>query len=517
MTVVAMFACSSSSDVGVEGNTNGVDIGANCAVPSDCKSGICENNSCAAPPDAPPTHADGRKNLDETDVDCGGSSAAKCASGKRCARASDCTSTSCVGGTCRDISPANGIKDGDETDVDCGGKKAKPCASGLSCNVSSDCESFVCGSHHKCAAPTASDGVKNGDESDIDCGGTTTGAPRCEVGKTCNMHTDCSSDGCSYKNICVAIRSCTAHHGGDTCGPGEADDTHESCCTTIAGSGLDKYNVTAGRFRQFVERTNGNLRGWAEDHAPDGWDASWNAYLPTVLDNGGNTPDDPPAFSGVYQELGPYVHGTSGSGNQGCFVGGPGARTYRLPDDINARVGDSQKYSQEVLDEKPMNCVTGYMMAAFCAWDRGRLPTAAEWNQAWGPSTYPWGATPEPAGWETPYDRETSALAHPTLPPDGDRKRANYGYNYWSPTSRIATDGSVYISAPGRFPDGNGPDGHADLAGNVFNILPLTPCADGWCNAWSKSGSWQGHTIGGAVGARTAAAKYWAAGGRCFR
>ncbi len=400
----------------------------------------------------------------------------------------------------------DGVKNGGETDVDCGGGAAPACVPGKSCLVATDCNSDVCGADHVCAAPSPTDGVKNGDETDVDCGGSN--APKCAVDKKCAAHADCASDACGYKGVCVAGRSCTAHYGGDTCGAGE------SCCTTIdmpsAPGGdvkLDKYTITAGRFRQFVERTNGDLRGYMAANAPAWWNASWNAFLPNVLDSGDSAPD----YIGVYQELGPYVHGTATGGNEGCYVNGYGARTYRLPDAVNARMGDAQSYSQDVLDEKPLNCVTVYMIAAFCAWDGGKLPTRAQWNYAWGGATYPWGASPAPAGYTTAYDSD--ATGSPITPAGGDVHRANFDYDFWSPMSRAGTDYSIYIATPGSFPMGAGPLGHQDLAGGVFQYEEIL----GTTANWSKSGSWQGHPIPYPASSFPASNKYWATGGRCAR
>jgi hypothetical protein len=519
----ALFDCSSSSSggdgaaPGPAPNPNGLTNGAGCTQGSDCKTGVCESSVCVAPPNAPPSHDDGRKNLDETDIDCGGASGAPaCATGKTCNVGGDCASATCLQGICRDPSATDGVKDGDETDVDCGGTNAPPCTPGQGCLAPTDCDSKVCGADGKCAAPTSTDGVQNGDESDVDCGGTTTNAPKCVVGKMCKAHADCASDGCDYNGKCIAIRSCAPHHGGDTCGPGETDATHESCCTTInlpsAPGGavkLDKYNITAGRFRQFVERTNGDVRGWMTANAPSWWNAAWTQYLPTTLDNGGSNPD----FTGVYQEVGPYVHGTAGGGNEGCYVKGPGARTFRLPDAVNTRMSDPQYYTQDVSDEKALNCVPAYLVAAFCAWDGGKLPGVAVMNYAWGSATYPWGASPGPAGWSTAYDSDATGL--PFTPANGDVKRANWLYNYWSPATRIQTDYAIYIAAPGRFPTGNGPYGHSDLGGSVMQFEAIS----GSSAYWSKAGSWQGHSIPFGDGTVTfpASNKYWAAGGRCAR
>ena len=450
----------------VIGNPNGADNGGTCGGGGDCKSGKCESNACVVNPDAPPPADPSKPAATATD----------------------------------------GVKNGTETDVDCGGAGAPVCAVGKACKGASDCATTVCGADQKCAAPSPTDGVKNGDETDVDCGGPT--APKCATDKACNAHADCGSDACSYAKKCIAVKSCTPHHGGDTCGAGEVDAGHESCCTTIPGSPVDKYSITAGRFRTFVERTNGDLRGYMTANAPAWWDASWNEFLPNVLDSGGDAPD----YTGVYQELGPVVHGTAGGSNEGCYINGYGARTYRLPDAVNTRMGDQQYYSQDVLDDKPLNCVTSYMVAAFCAWDGGRMPTKAEWDDAWGGAKYPWGAAPAPAGWPAAYDSDATGIT-PT-PASGDVNRANYNYNYWTPTVKVAHDYSLYLSPPGRFPSGASPSGHQDLAGSVFNFQTLS----GTQVQWSKSGSWQGHEIPYANNLVTNAFhKYWATGGRCAR
>ena len=156
---------------------------------------------------------------------------------------------------------------------------------------------------------------------------------------------------CNYTSTCVEAKSCKVQHGGDTCGPSGTD----SCCKSLSNVGaggnaatIDTYNITAGRMRAFVEDTDGNLRKWITDHTPAWWNASWTAFLPTMKDSGGTNPD----FVGVYQELGPYVHGKAEGANEGCYVNGTGARTYRIPDAVNAAMGDQQFYPQDMLDER---------------------------------------------------------------------------------------------------------------------------------------------------------------------
>ena len=101
MLLAGLVACSSSSDATDDGatpNPNGAIAGAACKVGFDCRSGICNNNLCAASPDAANSSpTDGMKNGDETDVDCGGSRAPKCADGKGCAVGGDCKDAVCTG------------------------------------------------------------------------------------------------------------------------------------------------------------------------------------------------------------------------------------------------------------------------------------------------------------------------------------------------------------------------------------------------------------------------------------
>ena len=44
------------------------------------------------------------------------------------------------------------------------------------------------------------------------------------------------------------------------------------------------------------------------------------------------------------------MHATGAGGNKGCDIKDNGARTYRLPDAVNTRIGDQQIYTQDVLD-----------------------------------------------------------------------------------------------------------------------------------------------------------------------
>jgi formylglycine-generating enzyme required for sulfatase activity len=414
--------------------------------------------------------------------------------------------------------PDDGVKNGDETDVDCGGSVAPKCAPGKACLVPADCESAVCAGK-VCQEPRPDDGVKNGDETDIDCGGSA--APKCEIGKGCEVHDDCTSDGCAYDKRCASQRSCVLHHGGDTCGPAGATG---DCCASIsvprpeADGGaftLDTYVVTAGRMRAMVERLGGNVRGWIQANRPEGFSPAWDAFLPSQMDDPANGFT---GYDGVYQQLGPWTFYPAAGGNRGCNVEGPGARTFRAPDAINQRWGDMQRYPQNALDEKALNCVSHYMMAAFCAWDGGRLPSVAEIRYAFTGGedrTYPWGNAPPPAGWDNAYGFDPDGKGFGTKSPaNGDLTRANHKYNWWSPAARIDNDYSVYLAPPGRFPAGNGKFGHADLGGLVHQWTAERTDTQA---TFFRNGSWENHAVQNGTTTRDPRAKYYAIGGRCAR
>ncbi|MFO0666244.1 MAG: hypothetical protein U0174_19980 [Polyangiaceae bacterium] len=497
--------------------------GKRCAVAGDCESLVCVGKICQKA-----SHADEVKNLDETGVDCGGPdpTAARCAVGQTCVTSSDCALNSCNRNTKICQQPAiNGVQDGTETDIDCGGDSAPPCDDAKKCLAGADCKSFVCSGAKLCSPASKTDGVKNGDESDIDCGGTTTGAPKCAVGKSCNTMTDCGSDSCNYNKKCTEYKSCAPHFGGDTCGAGEVGNAgaqHESCCKTIPLNGttrLDKYAITAGRIREFISRTNGDARSWIQAHPTAQIPPALYPYLPDGMEG----------QYGAYQQVGNTVFFSDrpcpGCG-QGCWVGPQAQNAYGHNnfwwDDATqqARYGAIPRaFTKEQLDVKTMNCITQVMLAAFCAWDGGRLATAAELLEAWGPDAYPWGNSPAYSDFNAKYTNwnpwSTTLFSNPP-----------FRYQFPLAQNPAQTDQSFAIAAPGRFVNDkhamNG-DAFMDLAGNIIQITATIYNNDdaahlnlptaGWVG-----GSWEGHWGGrGTWGPYNVLTKYGKAGGRCAR
>jgi formylglycine-generating enzyme len=85
---------------------------------------------------------------------------------------------------------------------------------------------------------------------------------------------------------------------------------------------------------------------------------------------------------------------------------------------------------------KPINCINWYTAFAFCIWDKGRLPTEAEWERA-------------AAG--------------------GEDENRLFPWGSAAPDCTYANGSGCANPLPvGSAPAGAGPWGHLDLAGNVF-------------------------------------------------
>ena len=296
-----------------------------CKGAPDCASGLCRDNLCH---DVAP--ADGVKNGDETDVDCGGTKAPACTDNKGCVVAPDCTSSVCIAGICQPPSPTDGVQNGDETGKDCGGAKAPKCPAGEGCNATADCDKIKCDTVNKkclpaahddgilnldetgidcggptmtvarcatgegctvttdcdnvlcngmtklCDPPTATDSLTNGTETDKDCGGgAPTNAPKCVIDQKCKAGTDCTSGGCSagLGNKCTLLSCATSEVAGiSSCGAKETGDpaaVHESCCKSLV-----LPTQTMKRLDKY-EITSGRFRSFLTAIGPTGNVRAW--------------------------------------------------------------------------------------------------------------------------------------------------------------------------------------------------------------------------------------------------
>ncbi len=224
----------------------------------------------------------------------------------------------------------------------------------------------------------------------------------------------------------ICNRSCAGRGegAGFNCGSGGTDD----CCASpivvggtfyrdnnaaysasVSNFRLDKYPITAGRFRAFAAMAMGTQAnppaagsGANPALAGSGWMSTWNSNLDATR-----------------------------ADLEAAVQCGTGYSTWNGAD-----------------DRLPMNCLNWYQAFAFCVWDGGRLPTELEWNYAAAGGNqqrkYPWGSDE----------------------PGADTSFAAYGCYYGGGAG--ACTGLVNIAPVGSSPKGVGRWGQLDLAGNVW-------------------------------------------------
>jgi hypothetical protein len=148
---------------------------------------------------------DHRKDGDEADVDCGGTVCPACGTGAICTSNRDCKNSSCdaLTATCAPSACADHHRDGNETDVDCGGGFCTPCPLGMGCAIDYDCVTGACDAvSRRCVADTCFDHRWDASETDTDCGGSVCAA-RCPVGSRCTTTADCvNGHVCSIYKVC---------------------------------------------------------------------------------------------------------------------------------------------------------------------------------------------------------------------------------------------------------------------------------------------------------------------------
>jgi formylglycine-generating enzyme len=221
---------------------------------------------------------------------------------------------------------------------------------------------------------------------------------------------------------------------------------------------LDKYEVTVGRFREFVREGYG-----VQNKAPNanqgvhaaisnsGWDSTWNSNLAA----------DTLALKAALK----------------CDAG-----RQSWTDDVGSN------------ESLPINCVTWYEAFAFCIWDGGYLPTEAEWNFAAA------GGTDQRAfPWSNPAGSLGITCAS-----------ANFSTSCINPTAgNVNRVGSESTLGDGRWEQ-------ADLAGNVAEpvldwytpnyVSPCNDCAN--VTPATFRGTRGGSFAGGDMAARTAFRDY---------
>jgi sulfatase modifying factor 1 len=188
--------------------------------------------------------------------------------------------------------------------------------------------------------------------------------------------------------------------GDDSVSNGGPDEVPEHAA--YAGfHGLDRYEVTVGRMRQFVDNYDkpsllallGGGAGAHPKNASTSWQSGWDDRLP--------------------------------------------ADAVELRTSLTCNAIQTWTDAPGANETHPINCVSWYLAYAFCAWDEGRLPTAAEWERAaiGGEENrlYPWG-----------FEAASASFA-----------------NYLGSDNTLALDVFAKPSGAGRW-------GHVQIAGSVW-------------------------------------------------
>lgn len=330
----------------------------------------------------------------------------------------------CIGQTCT----GEGVCTGEcaPTQKQCNGVKVEECMEGSWTKIE-DC-AFAC-----------NDGACSGEcvPGTIQCNRNM--RQTCSTASFWQDQAECTDPGYyCFAGECKLPISCEAMP--NNCGPG-AD---ENCClaptnkgeiynrinntsypATVSDYRLDRFEVTVGRFRKFVEAyPNSKPKNGAGAHPlmlGSGWDSQWDINLPIQA-------------ADLIQAIKCSAEAT--------WTDVAGAN--------------------ELL---PINCVDWYTAFAFCAWDGARLPTESEWNHAAAGGSeqreYPW-----------------SNPANSTLI---DNTFAVYNCEGDGVGQCAFTD---ILQVASKSPNGDGKWGQADLAGSMWEWTVdrygqlTTPCKD---------------------------------------
>jgi len=173
--------------------------------------------------------------------------------------------------------------------------------------------------------------------------------------------------------------------GSDAAGSNDPDELPEHAAR-VDYYGLDRYEVAVGRMRRFVETYD-------------------KTALLALLDSG----------AGAHPTI-PGLEWQSAWDNE-------------LPDNATLLQADLACDVATWTDDPganetyPINCVSWYLAYAFCAWDEGRLPTAAEWERAaiGGEENrlYPWGSDAPNASLANYSGTDATPLVDVFAKPDG--------------------------------------------------------------------------------------------------
>lgn len=382
------------------------------AASASCKTGVCSPGAPACDGDRATT--------------CTQDGSGYASGGKACGSEETCTLGECRVQVCKPNA------------MFCQGQDLKTCSeTGLSSSVSSTCINQACvasGSTAGCSGICAPGQTKCAGNGTVACGANGTWGTSATA---CPAITPiCSAGACSTPPSCAGLPIICGANGNDSCcsSPSVPGGTFNrsndsSYPATVSAFRLDRYEVSVGRFRKFVESYAQSIvpagAGKNPNNSADvGWDTSWNSSLPA---NKAALLDSIKCNTG--QQNNNYETWTSSVGGN---------------------------------ELRPMNCLNWFVANAFCSWDGGRLPSEAEWNYAAAGGSeqrlYPWGSTM----------------------PGNDAKLAVYGCNYGGNGDGVCVD-LTNIAPVGSVTAGNAKWGQADLAGGMAEWI-----ADWWSSPYPQ-------------------------------
>jgi formylglycine-generating enzyme len=272
-----------------------------------------------------------------------------------------CLAASCA--SLSGLSGGTGATDGGADGSGACGLESEPCCNHAICEGDLKCSQSVC------VRPDGGSGRSSGSGS-----GQTTPDSGADSGST-SAPPSCAAPGPGRDDCGSASESCCTSptvQGGtffrtytnDGSGP-----TGESDPATVGTFRLDKYLVTVGRFREFVNAWNGGA----------GYTPSPGSGKHTHLNGGQGLAVGPNVDAGQTYEQGWLAAYDSSV----------------APTDNNLACGGAWASTPGSQENLPLSCMSWYEAYAFCIWDGGFLPSDAELEYAAvGGSDqreYPWG------------------------------------------------------------------------------------------------------------------------------